>query len=230
MSNIIAFIPARAGSKSIPDKNIKPLGGKPLIAWTIETAFKSGLQKVIVSSDSEEYLRIAKEYGAETMLRSKELAQDDTPMYPVLKSEIPKIEPMPEIVVLLSPTVPFRKAVLVKAAISFFTQNLDKYDSLMTVQRVPHEYHPAQVIVSTPVGLRMADGRPIFDRITRRQDYPDAYVTSQGVYIFKASNLPKGNFYGERTMLMECDKSIDINSPEDWQRCEEYLNNNQKND
>ena len=60
---IIAFIPARSGSKSIPDKNIKTLGDKPLLAWTIETALKSGLQRVIVSSDSEEYLKIAKEYG-----------------------------------------------------------------------------------------------------------------------------------------------------------------------
>jgi N-acylneuraminate cytidylyltransferase len=220
---IIAFIPARSGSKSIPDKNIKTLGDKPLLAWTIETALKSGLQRVIVSSDSEEYLKIAKEYGAETMLRPQELAQDNTPMYQVLKSEIPKIEPQPEIVVLLSPTVPFRKTILLKSAISFFGQNLDKYDSLMTVQRVPDQFNPAQVIVSTPIGLRMANGALISNRITSRQEYPLAYVTSQGIYIFKPGNLAKGSFYGEKTMLMECDASIDINSPEDWEKCEEYL-------
>jgi N-acylneuraminate cytidylyltransferase len=219
----IAFIPARSGSKSIPDKNIKSLGGKPLLAYTIETAFKSGLTRVIVNSDSEEYLKIAKEYGAETMLRPKELAQDDTPMFQVLKGEIPKVEPMPEIVVLLSPTVPFRKSILLKSAISFFTNNLNEYDSLMTVQKVPHEYNPAQVIITTPMGLRMADGRAISSRQTRRQEYPEAYVTSQGIYIFKTENLNNGDFYGKKTMLMECDKSIDINTPDDWNKLEEQL-------
>jgi len=222
MSNIICFIPIRSGSKSVKDKNIKLLGGKPLVVWTIESAFKSGLQRVIVNSDSEKYLKIAKEYGAETMLRPNELAQDDTSMYQVLKSEISKIKPIPEIVVLLSATVPFRKTILLKSAVSFFTQNLDKYDSLMTVQKVPHEYNPAQVIISTPLGLRMADGRQISNRITRRQEYPTAYVTSQGIYIFKVSNLGKGSFYGERMMVMECDKSIDINSQEDFELAEKY--------
>ena len=60
--DIISFIPARSGSKSVPDKNIKMLGGKPLIAWTIEKSLKLGL-RTIVSSDSEEYLKIAREYG-----------------------------------------------------------------------------------------------------------------------------------------------------------------------
>jgi len=225
MTNLITFIPARSKSKSVPDKNIKILGGKPLLVWTIETAFKAGLQRIIVSSDSEEYLKIARENGAEGMIRPEELASDSASMYSVLKSEIPKIEPLPEIVVLLSPTVPFRKAVLLKSAISFFSQNVKDYDSLMTVQRVPSEFNPGQVIVKTPFGLRMANGMLIPNRTTRRQDYPDAYVTSQGIYIFKTNNLEKGNFYGDRTMLMECDRSIDINTEEDFLKACDYLKN-----
>lgn len=220
---MIAFIPARSGSKSILDKNIKLLGGKPLIAWTIETAFKSGIQRVIVSTDSEEYAKIAKEYGAEVLLRPVELSQDETSMYQVLKSEIPKVDPIPEAVVLLSPTAPFRQSIVLKSAISFFTQNLETFDSLMSVQKVPHAYNPAQVIISTSNGLRMANGTPISNRVTRRQEYPDAYVTSQGIYIFKVANLDKGSFYGDKTMLLECDQSVDINTPEDWDKCEKYL-------
>ena len=220
--NIICFIPARSGSKSILDKNIKILGGKPLIAWTIKTAFESGLSRVIVSSDSQKYLDIAKEYGTETLLRPKELSGDDISMYQVLKSEIPKLEIQPEIVVLLSPTVPFRKKIHIKNAISFFVNNLKEYDSLMAVQKVPHEYNPAQVIINTPAGLCMANGSPISNRIARRQEYPDAYVTSQGIYIFKTSNLEKGSFYGNKTMLMECDKSIDINLESDFLQAEKY--------
>lgn len=213
---IIAFIPARSGSKGIKDKNIKELNGKPLIAYSIESAFKSGVDRVIVNSDSEEYLKIAEKYGALGMLRPKELAEDKTSMYEVLKNEIPKIEEKPEVIVLLSPTVPLRKNIHIKTGISFFVANMNEYDSLMAVQRVPHEYNPAQVIVSTPLGLRMSDGRKIKDRITSRQKYPDAYVTSQGLYIFKTSNLEKGSIYGEKTMLLECEKSIDINTTEDW--------------
>ena len=220
VEDIIIFIPARSGSKSIPDKNIKPLGGKPLIAWTIETALKTGL-KTVVSSDSEEYLKIAKGCGAETILRPKELARDSTSMYEVLKNEIPKIGA--GIVVLLSPTVPFRKTKFVKTAISYFMENLGEYDSLVAAQKVPNEYNPAQVIISTPMGLKMADGRAIPNRVARRQEYPAAYVTSQGIYIFKTNNLEKGSIYGERTMLLECDKSLDLNTSEDWRLAEEYL-------
>lgn len=221
--DIISFIPARSGSKSVPDKNIKMLGGKPLIAWTIEKSLKLGL-RTIVSSDSEEYLKIAKEYGAETLFRPKELAEDSTSMYEVLKNEIPKIES--QIVVLLSPTVPFRKINILKSAISYFTNSLEEYDSLITVQRVPDEYNPAQVIINTPNGLRMADGKEIPNRLTRRQDYSPAYVTSQGIYIFKSSNLEKGSIYGNKTMLIECDRSVDINTINDFQKCEELLKEN----
>ena len=69
MAQIIAFIPIRSGSKSIVDKNIKELGGKPLVAWTIESAIRVGL-KPFVSSDSTEYLGIAREYGAFGLARS----------------------------------------------------------------------------------------------------------------------------------------------------------------
>ena len=221
--SIVCFIPARSGSKSVPDKNIKLLGGKPLLAYSIESALKAGL-RTIVNSDSEEYLKIAKEHGAETMLRPKELAKDDTPMFQVLKSEIRKIEPLPEIIVLLSPTVPFRKNTILKNAISFFLNSLEEYDSCMAVQKVPDEYNPAQVIVTTPMGLKMADGRQIPNRLPKRQDYPNAYVTSQGLYIFKTANLENGDFYGDKTMLVECDKSIDINSMEDFIKAEEQCN------
>lgn len=219
MNNIIAFIPIRSGSKSVPDKNIKLLGGLPLADWTIELSLKAGL-RTVVNSDSEKYLEIAKNYGAEIMLRSKGLAQDDTPMFQVLKSEIPKIDPIPEVVVLLSATVPFRKLVILKNAISYFLASMNEYDSAITVQKVPHEFNPAQVIVSTPMGLRMADGRNISQRLTSRSQYPESYVTSQGIYIFKTSNLEKGSLYGDKTMLLECNASIDINTQEDFAKAE----------
>lgn len=218
--NIIGFIPARSGSKSVPGKNIKMLGGKPLIAWTIECAFKSGLPRVIVNTDGEDIAKVAREYGAEVMMRPEELAQDKTSMFQVLKSEIPKISPLPELVMLLSPTSPLREFVHIKFAQQYLVENLDKYDSLMSVKKVPNQYNPAQVLVTTPLGIRMANGSPLSNRIARRQEYPEAYVTNSGIYFFKTSNLEKGSFYGDNTMMLECDDNIDINSLEDFEEAE----------
>jgi N-acylneuraminate cytidylyltransferase len=220
---MISFIPARSGSKSIPDKNIKLLGNRPLIAYTIETSLKCGF-RTIVSTDSEEYAKIAREYGAEVLMRPPELAEDDTSMYQVLKSEIPKIDPIPEIVVLLQPTSPFRKTIHIKNMLSFFLAN-SEYDSAISVEKVPEKFNPAQVLIQTPLGSRMANGAPISNRKTRRQEFPNAFVPTGEIYIFKTSNLEKGNFYGENTMLYEKEPATNINSLEDWAEAEKQIKN-----
>ena len=173
----------------------------------------------MVSTEDEGVAKVAREYGAEVLMRPDDLAGDTVSTYQVLKSEIPKLDFAPEIVVLLPPTSPFRKSIQIKTALSFFIANPD-YDSLMSVKHVPDEFNPAQVIINTLTGVRMANGIPLSNRITRRQEYPNAYVTNSGIYIFKTSNLVKGSFYGEKTMLFECDENVDINSPEDWAKAE----------
>ena len=218
MSNIVAFIPARKNSKSVIDKNIKVLGDKPLIAWSIDTALKCDL-RTIVNSDSEEYLDIAKKWGAETMLRTEGLAEDKTPMFEVLASEIKKIDPVPEFVLLLQPTTPFRSVNKIKIALSYLLNNLE-YDSLVIAERVPDKYSPEQVIINTPTGLRMANGLPIPQRITARQQHKEAWLPS-GTYLFKTSNLESGSIYGNKTMVLETEGSVNINSPSDWEEAEQ---------
>lgn len=217
---IVAFVPCRQGSKSILDKNIQPIGGKPLMAWSIETGLKAEL-RTIVNSDSQEYLDIAKKWGAEIMLRPKELAGDKTPMFEVLESEIFKIDPVPEYVLLLQPTTPFRSVNKIKIAISYLINN-PEYDSLIIAERVPDKYAPEQVIVNTPMGLRMADGRSIPQRIQARQQHKESWIP-QGTYFFKTSNLQKGSIYGDKTMIMETDGfSININTSEEFKEAIQY--------
>ena len=223
MTNLVALIPARAGSKSIPNKNIKLLGGKPLISYTIESAFKAGIERVIVSTDGEEIAKVAREYGAEVLMRPPELAEDNTSMFAVLKSEIPKIEPLPEFVIVLQPTTPFRERMHIRMAIEFLAKNWEKYDSLIAVERVPEKWNPAQVIVSTPLGHRMASGAKIAQRITQRQSFPEAWVPTGSLYLFKTSNLEKGSIYGNETMLVETSSTININSPDDWGEAEKLI-------
>ena len=221
---IFTFIPARSGSKSIKDKNVKLLGGKPLIAYSIESSLKCGL-RTIVNTDSETYAEIAKQHGAETMIRSASLAQDNTSMFELLKSEIFKIDPVPDLVLLLQPTSPFRKNIHIKTAISYFLENLDKYTSLISVEKVPEKYNPAQVIVESLSGKTMANGTSISSRITKRQSFPNAWIPTGEIYIFKTSNLKKGNIYGSEVMLYESEGSININTEEDFLEATNYLEN-----
>lgn len=234
MNNPVAFIPARGGSKSIPRKNIKELGGKPLIVWSIETALAAGL-RTIVNTDDSDIARIAREYGAEVMEMTQEEAkerrihQDDSSMYELLKSEIPRIDPVPDLVLLLQPTTPFRNVKDIKDAIDAFRLSFNKYgiseiDSLITVERVPEKFNPAQIIIDTPrTGPRMANGAPVSQRITRRQNFPDAFVPTGSVYLFRTKNLEQGSIYGERVRLFETEGTININSEADFLEAELWL-------
>lgn len=239
--SLIAIIPARSGSKSIKDKNIKLLGGKPLLAWSIETSLKCGL-RTIVSTDSEQYAQIARQYGAEVKMRPASLAKDNTSMYETLRSEVPKDA---DIVVLLQPTNPLRKSVHIKSAISYFQEN-PNYDSVISVERVPEKYNPYAMILENK---RMVFGKlagwkekiqsiftgnkykthpsgfPISQRITRRQDLPQAWLPTGDFYIFKADNLKKGSIYGENVMIYECEGTLNLNILEDWSQAEQQIKN-----
>jgi CMP-N,N'-diacetyllegionaminic acid synthase len=239
---IVAFIPARSGSKSIKDKNIKNLGGMPLIGWTIEKARSAGIENIIVNTDSKEYADIAQSFGAEVMPRPAHLGQDNTSMFELLRNEIPKTGA--DLVMLLQPTTPFRNRNHLIAAISYLTNNLDKFDSLVAVEKVPEKYNPAVVIIQTSNGKGMVMGRvtnwferllgkkhteptlsgvPVSQRITARQDNPDAWVPTGSIYLFKAENLKKGSLYGDRVMLLETEPTININTQEDWDKAELWL-------
>lgn len=121
--DILALIPARGGSKSIPKKNIAPLGGRPLIAYSIDVAKQSRLiTRVIVSTDDPEIRRVAQDLGAEApFLRPAEFAQDDTPDLPVFQHALAWLEAQegyrPEVVVQLRPTSPLRRVEHVDGAI-----------------------------------------------------------------------------------------------------------------
>ena len=213
MTNLVAFIPARSGSKGIPDKNIQQVGGKTLLARAIESAKQSGIDRIVVDTDSETYAILARQAGAEVMMRPEELAGDKISMAEVLRAEIPKIDPQPEIIVLLQPTVPFRAPLHIKLAIGLLTGQ--ECDSVLTAERVPDRWHPSEILVSTPTGLRMADGRKIPQRITSRQQYSECWKPTGSVYAFWTKNLETGGFYGEKTLVVETEPCININDESD---------------
>ena len=133
---VIAIIPARGGSKGIPRKNIKPLLGKPLIAYTIEVAVASKLlDKIVVSTEDAEIAEISQRWGAEVVRRPEELARDDSPSVDAILHVIHWFEERGQyfdITALLEPTSPLRKADDLDNAIALLIKNLDKADSLVS--------------------------------------------------------------------------------------------------
>jgi CMP-N,N'-diacetyllegionaminic acid synthase len=200
--SILAIIPARGGSKGLPRKNIKPLLGKPLIAWTIEQALGSKyIDRVIVSTEDEEIASISKKYGAEIpFIRPKELAQDDTPTIAVIEHVIFELSRLNEkfnIVVLLEPTSPIRKNSDIDNAIEKFVDNYDIYDTLTTLGKI-HLENPLIVkkIENNLVRPFMEENVKIF----RRQDYPEVYFPYGVAYLAKTDCLLKNkSFYTDKT-------------------------------
>ena len=137
--NIVALIPARSGSKGILNKNIKLYKGIPLLAHSIKIALKSiYINEVYVSSDSEEYNKIAVQYGAKvTPLRSMEISNDLSPDIDTFKYFINMYKnnglDIPDIIIHLRPTYPNRTIELLNNTIEYFLKKYDEYDSLRTI-------------------------------------------------------------------------------------------------
>ncbi len=225
---VIGIIPARGGSKGVPRKNIKLLGGKPLILYTIKSALESKrLDKLIVSTDDVEVRRISIESGVEVpFLRPETLAKDDSPTLPViqhaLKYFINKGEYF-DAVCILQPTTPFRNSGLIDDAIAIFSDS--DADSLISVKAVPHEYNPHWVFEVNHNGfLILSTGEKKI--IQRRQELPKAFIRDGALYLSKTTTvLDKSDIYGDTISYIEHHSRVHINIDgfKDWELAEEFL-------
>ncbi len=195
---ILAVIPARSGSKSVKDKNIRPLGGRPLMAWSIKAGLAcKQIDKVVVSTDSDKYAQLAKFYNAEVIMRPAELAHDETPMIKVLQHTL-SAKPA-DLIVLLDPTSPFR---LVKdIEICLGKINEPETDSVVTVCEAEH--NPYYVVCGIENNyLKYPLVKP--DKaIHRRQDAPKAYRLNAAVYVIKKDVLAGGKIFTAKTRVIE---------------------------
>lgn len=225
---ILGIIPARVGSKGVPRKNIKLLGNKPLLQYTSDIALKSTLlTKVILSSDDDEIMRVGKQLGLEVPFkRPANLAADKTPTLLVINHALEYYRSLGEefdAVCLLQVTSPFR-------TVSFLDDALQKFiksnsDSLVSVQKVPHEYNPHWTFeVNTNGNLKMATGEK--EIISRRQELPEAYHRDGSIYITKTTIIEDSNsLYGSEISFIESPKEfyVNIDTMEDWKTAELLL-------
>jgi len=129
---IIAIIPARGNSERIPKKNLKILGGKPLIVHTFEQAKSSKfIDDIYVSTEDQDIKNISLSHNIKVINRPVELAAHTSKMHPVIQHAISTLEETPDIIVLLQPTSPFRKTLTIDKAITSFLDADEEYDSLM---------------------------------------------------------------------------------------------------
>lgn len=138
---VLAIIPARGGSKGLPRKNIRPLNGKPLIAYTIEESKKSEyINRIVVSTEDKEIAEVSNKYGAKIIKRPLELAKDNTPTIDVVLHTLDDLKNNePDIIVLLQPTSPLRTSQDIDNAIkSFIEQDCDSVVSVCEIEHSPY--------------------------------------------------------------------------------------------
>jgi len=231
---VLGVVTARAGSKGIPGKNTRRLAGKPLIAYTIESALASGaFDRLILSTDDEEAARIARELGCEVpFTRPAELSADDTPHLPVMQHAVAWMRDEqryePDWVMILMPTSPLRKPVHIVESIALALQS--GADSVVSVDEIPPHFNPMRALTIDEGGwARLLVGdRPVKRRPVRRQDLPQAWVFNGAIYLFRTSLLSgpdDPSLYGDRVAayVMPAPYGSNIDDPEDWAKVERLL-------
>jgi CMP-N-acetylneuraminic acid synthetase len=226
--NVLAIIPARAGSKGVPNKNARLLGGKPLIAYSIEQAQRSKfIRDIIVSTDSEEIGEIARKFGAIVpFIRPSHLSSDTAKSIDVVIHAVEFLKWQGKNydgIILLQPTSPFREVSLIDSSIEQFFSG--EIDSLVSVKPVPHEYNPHWVYEINEDGfLSLSTGEK--EIISRRQDLPEAFHRDGNVYIASIDViLNRRSFYGEKLGFIETKSEINVNidTMEDWDKAEKLI-------
>jgi CMP-N,N'-diacetyllegionaminic acid synthase len=225
----IAIIPARSGSKEVPGKNLRLLAGLPLIAHSIQFAHLCPeIERCIVSTDSEEIAKVARDADGEVpFVRPLELAQDSTPMLPVLQHAIRQIELQDEnryqLVILLQATSPFRLPEDVSRALQVMKEDSEAA-GVVAVSKP--SFNPRVVCVEERNGyLAWAFDRKMY---TRRQDAEPVYRINGMLYVWRRDHLMRSSveqLYAapHRILMIPEERALDIDSLHDFQVAEALL-------
>ena len=228
LRTVLGLIPARGESKSIPCKNIAPLAGRPLLAYTCEAALASRLlTRVVLSTDDDEIAEIGRKCGVEVpFMRPKRLGRDDTPSLPVAQHAVRWLMMhggwQADVLVLLQPTSPLRRSHQIDEALECLEET--GADTVVSVTELPHRFSPFTIMQLQEGCLRdfLKEALP-FDRF-RRQNLPTLYARNGPAIL--ASRVPvllnSDSLYGQRIVpyIMSEEDSVDIDTPFDLQLAE----------
>ena len=224
---VLGLVPARAGSKGLPGKNMRLLHGKSLLAYAAEAACASGVvDRVVLSTDGDAIADAGRACGLEVpFLRPVALAGDETPMLPVIEHAVAALATSgweADIIVLLQPTSPLRRGEHIRRSVELLRET--GADSVVSVVELARHLSPDYV-------MRVEDGRlvpflPEGARVTRRQDARVACVRDGTVYCFWRRTLAdQHSLYGRdcRPMVVPAAESLTIDTAADWAEAERRL-------
>lgn len=219
----LAIIPARGGSKRLPNKNILLLAGKPMLLWTVESAMQSKyLDEIILSTDSDDIVKVVENYKIKTIKRPIELASDTAKTVDVAKHVIENIDKKYDFIVLLQPTSPLRTSNHIDEAI----EQLIKLnaDAIISVTEVDHSPLWCNIL---PESLSMENFISEDIKHKRSQDLPKFYRLNGAIYICKTKKLIEENtFFLKKNVyayIMDKKSSIDIDEELDFKLAEIIL-------
>jgi CMP-N,N'-diacetyllegionaminic acid synthase len=225
---VLGLIPARGGSKGIPRKNIRLLGGRPLLEYTAKSALAAGrVSRVVLSTEDPEVAEVGRRCGLEVpFMRAVDLAQDATPSLVVVQDALRWLEERGDrfdAVCLLEPTTPLRRAGEIDACIALLEES--GADAVATVRRVPDEFNPHWTYLRDAHGyLRLCTGQAT--PVSRRQDLPPAFHRDGSVYVARRDVvLERNSLYGEHLVgyVVDDRPCVNIDTPADWARAEELI-------
>lgn len=223
---ILSIIPARSGSKGVPGKNVRTLNEKPLLTYSIDCWKESGIGgRLVLSTDNEKIAQVAKAESAEVpFLRPPELAGDSTPMWEVVLHALNSLQPAHfDCVVLLQPTVPFRKPAEIRKCVDlFFSKDAD---TVVTIAPTPDTFNP-HWLFSLDHEERLSPCMKNEELITRRQDLPRYYHRTGSVYVFRPEVVYSlRTVVGPRTfgVVVENPRHVNIDTMSDWRKAERIV-------
>lgn len=227
MTRVLGLIPARGGSRGVPRKNLRPLGGRPLLAYTAQAALAATrLARVVLTTDDAEIAQVGEALGLEVpFIRPAALAADDTPMLPVIRHALDVLGAggdCYDAVCLLQPTTPFRPAGAVDGCIAMLEAS--GADSVMSVRAIPTHLHPQWAFIGDADGfLTLATGAAAPP--PRRQLLPPAYHRDGAVYVVRRATIEGGSIFGARVAgcVLTGAPAVNIDEAEDWTRAERWL-------
>jgi CMP-N,N'-diacetyllegionaminic acid synthase len=200
--DVLGLIPARGGSKGIPRKNLAVVGGRPLLAWTVDAArAAASLTRTVVSTDDDE---IAEAARVEVLRRPAELAADGTPMVAVVRHAAEVLTP--DVIVLLQPTSPLRRSEHIDEAVRQLLES--GADAVVSVVEVPHAFRPESL-------MDVVDGRVVSrGAVGTRQEKPLVYARNGPAVLALRADRLSDDFYGGdcRAYVMDERDSLDVDS------------------
>lgn len=217
----LAIIPARGGSKRLPGKNLRVLGGKPLLDWTLEAAVHSGcFFDIVLTSDAKAILERGKKYGVSLHARPNHLATDHAKTVDVLRNVIDERDPTEEIdaLCLLQPTTPFRSAEDIRNSVAILERG--SCDGVVSVSRfrVPPQL---SVAVSDGYLSPLFPDAPFTTWVQRTQDFPESFHPNGGIYLMRRETfIETHSLFGGRLKGYVMPVTADVDTFEDF----EYAN------